>query len=95
MTKNYLSKIKQNNEFVMPEGPLFLSPDRMVKSMYREMIIKKPHLFKISCLKTIKALFPDVKNPFYAGFGNRNTDTISYNELKLPESKIYIINPKG
>jgi phosphatidate phosphatase LPIN len=79
----------------MPDGPLLLSPDRMMKSMYREVIIKKPHLFKIKCLKEVKDLFPEHSEPFYAGFGNRDTDYISYRTLSISSSKIFIINPKG
>lgn len=37
---------------------------------FREVIEKKPELFKIQCLSDIRALFPDT-NPFYAGYGNR------------------------
>ena len=79
----------------MPDGPLLLSPDRMMKSMYREVIIKKPHLFKIKCLKEVKDLFPTHSEPFYAGFGNRDTDYISYKSISIGPNKIFIINPKG
>jgi phosphatidate phosphatase LPIN len=33
-------------------------------------------------------------NPFYAGFGNRITDEISYLKVGIPKGKIFIINPK-
>jgi phosphatidate phosphatase LPIN len=79
----------------MPDGPLLISPDRSATSFYREVIIKKPHLFKIKCLKEIKDLFPENYEPFYAGFGNRDTDYISYKTLSINENKIFIINPKG
>jgi len=94
-TKDYLKNIKQDDKHVMPDGPLLLSPDRLVKSMYREVIIKKPHLFKIACLKNIKDLFPSDSEPFYAGFGNRDTDAISYRAVAINLGKIFIINPKG
>ena len=94
-TKDYLKNIQQDSKSVMPDGPLLLSPDRLVKSVYREMIIKKPHIFKIKCLKEIKDLFPQDSEPFYAGFGNRNTDYISYKSLSIGVNKIFIINPKG
>ena len=42
----------------------------------------------------IRALFPPEHNPFYAGFGNRNTDEISYLEVGIPRGKIFTINPK-
>lgn len=42
----------------------------------------------------IRALFPPEHNPFYAGFGNRDTDEISYLKVGIPRGKIFIINPK-
>ena len=69
--------------------------EKSSQAAYREIIIKKPHLFKIKCLKEIKDLFPADSEPFYAGFGNRDTDYISYKTLSINENKIFIINPKG
>ncbi|TQD98467.1 hypothetical protein C1H46_015922 [Malus baccata] len=43
----------------------------------------------------IKSLFPSDCNPFYAGFGNRDTDEFSYLKVGIPKGKIFIINPKG
>jgi hypothetical protein len=40
--------------------------------------VRRPHEFKIACLQDIRALFPPEWNPFYAGFGNRDTDEVSY-----------------
>ena len=34
----------------MPEGPVILSPDRTAKALYREIILKKPEVFKIFTL---------------------------------------------
>lgn len=79
----------------MPEGPLLVSPDRTAKSIFREVIIKKPHLFKISCLSDVLSLFPANSEPFYAGFGNRDTDAISYRAVAINLGKIFIINPGG
>ena len=45
-------------------------------------------------LQDIKKLFPTDCNPFYAGFGNRDTDEFSYRKIGIPEGKIFIINPK-
>ncbi|EPS57431.1 hypothetical protein M569_17389, partial [Genlisea aurea] len=58
-------------------------------------IRRAPHEFKIGCLEDIKALFPGDRNPFYAGFGNRDTDEFSYLKVGIPRGKIFIINPKG
>lgn len=45
-------------------------------------------------LQDIRDLFPKDCNPFYAGFGNRDTDEISYLKVGIPKGKIFIINPK-
>lgn len=45
-------------------------------------------------LQDIRALFPSDYNPFYAGFGNRDTDELSYRKIGIPKGKIFIINPK-
>ena len=49
----------------------------------------------INCsTQAIKALFPPDSHPFYAGFGNRDTDELSYLKVGIPMGKIFIINPK-
>jgi hypothetical protein len=40
-------------------------------------------------------LFPPGSHPFYAGFGNRNTDVEAYLAVGIPPSKIFVINPAG
>lgn len=47
-----------------------------------------------SYMQDIKRLFPSDYNPFYAGFGNRDTDELSYRKIGIPKGKIFIINPK-
>jgi phosphatidate phosphatase LPIN len=59
------------------------------------VIRKTPHEFKIASLQTIRELFPDFWNPFYAGFGNRETDERSYKAVKVPQGKIFTINPSS
>lgn len=34
-------------------------------------------------------------SPFYAGFGNRITDAISYRQVDVPSSRIFTIDPTG
>lgn len=48
----------------------------------REMILRRPHEFKIATLQEIRSLFPPYWNPFAGGFGNRDTDEISYREVR-------------
>lgn len=50
--------------------------------------------YDLMFLQDIKALFPADYNPFYAGFGNRDTDELTYRKMGIPKGKIFIINPK-
>mmetsp|Transcript_971 Transcript_971/g.1256 ORF Transcript_971/g.1256 Transcript_971/m.1256 type:complete len:90 (+) Transcript_971:168-437(+) len=74
-----------------------MSPDRLMRSFKREVILKKPQLFKIACLRNILNLFPVSENPdpFFSGFGNRETDAISYRAVGISLSRIFIVNPQG
>ncbi|KAF3321939.1 phosphatidate phosphatase PAH1 isoform X1 [Carex littledalei] len=94
LTRNFLLNLKQDGK-ALPSGPVVISPDGLFPSLYREVIRRAPHEFKIACLEDIKALFPSDYNPFYAGFGNRDTDELSYRKIGIPKGKIFIINPKG
>ncbi|XP_066340259.1 phosphatidate phosphatase PAH2-like [Miscanthus floridulus] len=94
ITRQFLFNLKQDGK-ALPDGPVVISPDGLFPSLYREVIRRAPHEFKISCLEAIKDLFPHDSNPFYAGFGNRDTDELSYLKVGIPMGKIFIINPKG
>lgn len=92
-TRDYLKKILQNN-YQLPDGPVVMSPDRLFTSLHREVIMRKPEMFKMACLKDIQRLFGG-RDPFYAGFGNRITDAISYRSVNVPSSRIFTIDPEG
>ncbi|KAH1065621.1 hypothetical protein J1N35_030608 [Gossypium stocksii] len=94
ITRQFLVNLKQDGKG-LPDGPIVISPDGLFPSLYREVIRRAPHEFKIACLEDIKALFPLDCNPFYAGFGNRDTDEMSYLKVGIPKGKIFTINPKG
>lgn len=72
-----------------------MSPDGLVSSFKREVIDRTPQSFKIECLTQILNLFPPDAKPFFAGFGNKLTDAISYESVGINKSKIFIINEKG
>lgn len=155
-TRNYLNSIVQDG-VKLPAGPVILSPDRTMAALRREVILKKPEVFKIACLKDIRSLYfesisenieyrspegePNLKKlttyeedarsrasmesqssitssntaiirrclkknspyynsedqltPFFAGFGNRITDALSYRTVGIPSSRIFTINPEG
>ncbi len=63
--------------------------------MHAQVILKRPEEFKIQCLSDLRALWPERHNPFYAGFGNRDSDVVSYREVGVPQSRIMVINPQG
>lgn len=94
LTRSFLLNLKQDGN-ALPNGPVVISPDGLFPSLFREVIRRAPHEFKIACLEDIKKLFPSDYNPFYAGFGNRDTDELSYRKIGIPKGKIFIINPKG
>ena len=56
------------------------------------MILRKPHEFKEACLSTLRAIFGADSAPFYAGFGNRLTDALSYRSVSIPSKRIFTIN---
>ena len=85
----------QQGEHTLPIGPCLLSPSRLIESFTREVIRRKPEEFKIAALCDIRSLWPPTHNPFYAGFGNRESDAVAYLEAGVPQSRILIINPQG
>ncbi|KAF8076685.1 nuclear elongation and deformation protein 1 [Lyophyllum atratum] len=94
-TRDYLKGIKQN-DYQLPEGPVIMSPDRLMASLHREVIMRKPEVFKMACLRDIQRLFGEAsRNPFYAGFGNRITDALSYRSVNVPSARIFTIDSSG
>jgi len=93
-TKEYLGSVSQNNKG-LPDGPVLMSPDRLIESFVREVIKRVPQKFKAGVLRDVAGLFPNERNPFYAGFGNRDSDAIAYRAAGVPLHKIFIINPSG
>ncbi|KPI38937.1 Nuclear elongation and deformation protein 1 [Cyphellophora attinorum] len=90
-TRAYLNNINQEG-WKLPKGPVILSPDRTIAALRREVYLRKPEVFKMACLRDILDLFPGKKNPFYAGFGNRFTDALSYRTVHIPSTRIFTIN---
>lgn len=59
----------------------------------REVIARKPEVFKMACLQDIQNVFKT--KPFYAGFGNRITDALSYRTVDIPSARIFTIDSYG
>lgn len=91
-TKKYLFNIEQK-KFKLPVGPVLLSPNGLFGALYTEIILRNPQEFKIACLTEIQKLFK--LNPFFSGFGNRQTDVICYHALGIPRGRMFIIDSKG
>ncbi|KFO91783.1 Phosphatidate phosphatase LPIN3, partial [Buceros rhinoceros silvestris] len=93
ITKGYLKWVNEQG-CALPKGPILLAPSSLFSAFHREVIEKKPEVFKIACLMDIQNLFA-TKLPFYAAFGNRANDVYAYKQVGLPESRIFTVNPKG
>ena len=94
LTRGLLKSIEQDG-VQLPDGPISLSPDGLIPALYREVIVRRPQDFKIACLQDVKSLFPEHWNPFYAGFGNRDTDQQAYTAVGVPANRFFTINPKA
>lgn len=85
----------------LPDGPVIMSPDGVMVSLHREVIMRKPEMFKMACLRDIQRIFREVNGnpnggtPFYAGFGNRITDALSYRSVDVPSMRIFTIDHTG
>ncbi|KAM9409204.1 LOW QUALITY PROTEIN: phosphatidate phosphatase LPIN2 [Pholidichthys leucotaenia] len=94
ITKDYLQWVNDKGT-VLPKGPVLLAPSSLFSALHREVIEKKPEVFKIACLGDIRDLFNPQRQPFYAAFGNRTNDACAYKQVGVPETKIFTVNPKG
>ena len=52
LTRDYLQRLHVDGH-KLPLGPVIISPDGLVPSLYREMVVKRPHEFKIRCVAVI------------------------------------------
>ncbi|KAL8762984.1 MAG: hypothetical protein Q9184_001134 [Pyrenodesmia sp. 2 TL-2023] len=90
-TRAYLNGVSQEG-FKLPKGAVIMSPDRTIAALRREIYLRKPEVFKMACLRDILSLFSPKRDPFYAGFGNRLTDALSYRTVNIPSTRIFTIN---
>lgn len=89
LTRKTLDRVSQDGT-QLPEGPIITAPDRMIRSLTREVVLRKPHTFKIPTLAMVSGLFGH--SPYVFGFGNRITDVMSYTQNGLPESQIILFD---
>ncbi|XP_068172028.1 zgc:123305 isoform X2 [Antennarius striatus] len=94
ITKGYLRWVNDRGT-VLPKGPVLLAPSSLFSALHREVIEKKPEIFKIACLSDIRDLFNPLRQPFYAAFGNRTNDAFAYMQVGVSDTKLFTVNPKG
>ncbi|XP_070696262.1 phosphatidate phosphatase LPIN2 isoform X2 [Pempheris klunzingeri] len=94
ITKDYLQWVNDKGT-VLPKGPVLLAPSSLFSALHREVIEKKPEVFKIACLSDIRDLFNPQRRPFYAAFGNRTNDAFAYKQVGVPDTRLFTVNPKG
>uniref|UniRef100_A0A8C6M7U6 Lipin 3 n=1 Tax=Nothobranchius furzeri TaxID=105023 RepID=A0A8C6M7U6_NOTFU len=94
ITKGYLQWVNDQG-IVLPKGPVLLAPSSLFSALHREVIEKKPEVFKVACLSDIRDLFNTHRQPFYAAFGNRTNDAYAYKQVGVSEARIFTVNPKG
>jgi phosphatidate phosphatase LPIN len=87
-TKRYIESINQHG-YTMPKFPIITSPNKSSHAFIREVLIKEPHTFKINILTSISGLF---EGYLAGGFGNRETDDISYKSVGIASKNIFRIN---
>lgn len=91
-TRNLLTFLDQSGQR-LPQGPILLSPDGMFKSIVRE-ISNYSQVLKERTLTELIQTFPVDKQPFWAGFGNRNGDAVAYYRAGIPPNRIFILSNK-
>ena len=55
-------------------------------------IRRRAQEFKVTALRAVRMLFPREHNPFYSGFGYRQSDLLAYRKVGVPVAKIFIVN---
>lgn len=73
------------------EGALLTEPEEFFPAMKKE-ILKQTGNIKTNMMLTIRKLFPQHRNPFIGGLGNRENDAIAYRAAGIPLESIFIID---
>lgn len=85
-SKQLLDKLKG-----LPEGPVFRSPDSLIRAFGTE----RTDIFKAAALRGVHSLFAANHNPFYAAFGTTPTDRVAFSRCHVPEGRIFIVDGQG
>lgn len=92
-TNSFLRSLAQNR-ILLPRGPLLCCPTSVFSAIKQEMV-RQSHLFKIRCLKDLRASFSAEAKPFFAAFGNRTSDFVAYVEAGVPARRIYLLDSRS
>jgi len=86
-SKEYLSSIKASSGECLPPGPIFKSPESLVRAFGAS----RTDVFKASALRGVKSLFPTGFNPYHACFCTRESDLIPFSRFGFPEGRIFLV----
>lgn len=75
---------------LLPNGPVLLSPDRLLGSM--EPASMNAQEFKVAALNGLRALFPVEVNPFYAAFGKTYADSVVFTQVGVFLGKVFLVD---
>ncbi|KAF1795567.1 LNS2/PITP protein [Phytophthora cactorum] len=82
----------------LPPGVLITNSTGLTGALFTEVVNKTPHLFKIQVLNELQLTLIHagrvIEHPvFVAGFGNRPTDIVAYEEVGMDPSLIFMLDP--
>lgn len=75
---------------LLPNGPVLLSPDRLLASMDPRSVNAQE--FKVAALNGLRALFPVEVNPFYAAFGKTYADSVVFTQVGVFPGKVFLVD---
>ncbi|GMF37566.1 unnamed protein product [Phytophthora fragariaefolia] len=82
----------------LPPGVLITNSNGLTGALFTEVVNKTPHVFKIQVLNELQLTLIHagrvIEHPvFVAGFGNRPTDIVAYEEVGMDPSLIFMLDP--
>jgi phosphatidate phosphatase PAH1 len=90
-TKIELVKATEKSSSRLPPGPVFLSPDTLLRSFDPQ----RPDIFKAAVLRGTRSLYPASHNPFYSGFCTNVNDMNAFLRCGFPEGRTFFASETG
>ncbi|TMW55130.1 hypothetical protein Poli38472_013892 [Pythium oligandrum] len=96
-SRTHLENAKQQTH-ALPPGVLITNSNGLTGALMTEVVNKNPHVFKAQVLNEIQLTLIHagrvVEHPvFVAGFGNRPTDVVAYEQVGIDPALIFLIDP--